>query len=190
MARSVSARRIRVGYCSVASNTLMSREMVLGVSVVWTVLKTRWPVSAAFSAMSIVSRSRISPTMITSGSWRRAARSALAKLSVSAPTSRWITEDFASRKRNSIGSSIVTIFRGLLWLMWLIIAASVEDLPLPVIPVSSTSPRSSMAISFKTGGSPSFSKSGILKGIARSTSASEPRWLQMLTRNRLISPKA
>ena len=38
------------------------------------VAKTRWPVSAAVSAVEIVSRSRISPTRITSGSWRSAAR--------------------------------------------------------------------------------------------------------------------
>ena len=44
---------------------------------VCSVPKTRWPVSAAVSAIAIVSRSRISPTRITSGSWRSAARSAL-----------------------------------------------------------------------------------------------------------------
>ena len=49
-------------------------------SGVWSVESTRWPVSAALSAMSIVSSSRISPTRITSGSWRSAARSASAKV--------------------------------------------------------------------------------------------------------------
>ncbi|MCY1374646.1 hypothetical protein D9M69_620020 [compost metagenome] len=38
-----------------------------------------WPVWAALMAISAVSRSRISPTMITSGSWRRKARSAWEK---------------------------------------------------------------------------------------------------------------
>ena len=50
----------------------------------WSVESTRWPVSAAVSAISIVSRSRISPTRITFGAWRSAARSASAKVGVSA----------------------------------------------------------------------------------------------------------
>ena len=45
-----------------------------------TVVKTRWPVSAAAIAMSAVSASRISPTMILSGSWRRIERSPRAKV--------------------------------------------------------------------------------------------------------------
>ena len=35
-----------------------------------------WPVSAACNAVPMVSRSRISPTRMTSGSWRREARNA------------------------------------------------------------------------------------------------------------------
>ncbi len=54
--------------------------MAPAASLVWTVLKTRWPVSEAWMAISAVSRSRISPTMITSGSWRRKLRSPLAKV--------------------------------------------------------------------------------------------------------------
>ena len=45
-------------------------------------------------------------------------------------------------------------------LMWSIIAASVVHLPLPVVPVTSTRPRSSAAIFFSTGGRPSSSMSG------------------------------
>ncbi len=52
----------------------MIRSTVCAVDWVCRVAKTRWPVSAAVSAVEIVSRSRISPTRITSGSWRRAAR--------------------------------------------------------------------------------------------------------------------
>ena len=44
---------------------------------------------------------------MTSGSWRRAARSALEKARVSTSISRWLTIDFLSRWRNSIGSSMV-----------------------------------------------------------------------------------
>ena len=58
----------------------MMRSIVDGALCVCSVPKTRWPVSAAVSAVEIVSRSRISPTRITSGSWRNAARSASAKL--------------------------------------------------------------------------------------------------------------
>ena len=43
-------------------------------SFVCSVLNTKWPVSAARMAMSAVSWSRISPTMMTSGSWRRMCR--------------------------------------------------------------------------------------------------------------------
>ena len=41
-------------------------------SIVCRVLSTRWPVSAAISATSTVARSRISPTRMTFGAWRRA----------------------------------------------------------------------------------------------------------------------
>ena len=58
----------------------MRRSTVEGASCVCRVAKTRWPVSAAVSAVPIVSRSRISPRRITSGSWRSAPRRASAKL--------------------------------------------------------------------------------------------------------------
>ena len=69
----------------------MMRSTVCAVDWVCSVAKTRWPVSAAVSAVEIVSRSRISPTRITSGSSRRAARRPSAKSVASAPTSRWLT---------------------------------------------------------------------------------------------------
>ena len=46
----------------------MRRVSVFGASLVCSVDSTRWPVCAALIAISAVSRSRISPTMITSGS--------------------------------------------------------------------------------------------------------------------------
>jgi len=46
----------------------MTRSIVWTVSTVWRVAMTRCPVSAAVIAIEIVSRSRISPTRITSGS--------------------------------------------------------------------------------------------------------------------------
>src|ERR1041385_5495118 len=51
------------------------RSTVLLASIVWSVENTRWPVSAAVSAISIVSRSRISPTRMTFGACRSAERS-------------------------------------------------------------------------------------------------------------------
>ena len=50
-------------------------------SLVCTVENTRWPVSEASMAICAVSLSRISPTMMMSGSCRRKARRPLAKVS-------------------------------------------------------------------------------------------------------------
>ena len=55
----------------------MMRLTVPWAPVVCSVAKTTWPVSAAVIAASIVSRSRISPTRITSGSCRKAAADGL-----------------------------------------------------------------------------------------------------------------
>ena len=67
----------------------MMRSTVFDASMVWSVEYTRWPVSAASSATSMVSRSRISPTRINLGACRSAARRASAKLGVSVCNSRW-----------------------------------------------------------------------------------------------------
>src|SRR6266487_1665825 len=56
------------------------RVMVDGASLVCSVESTRWPVSAALIAIEPVSRSRISPTMMMFGSWRRNAFSAAANV--------------------------------------------------------------------------------------------------------------
>ena len=57
-----------------------SRAIVDGQSFVCSVVKTRWPVSAARTEICAVSRSRVSPTRITSGSWRRKERSTIANV--------------------------------------------------------------------------------------------------------------
>jgi hypothetical protein len=63
------------------SRPMLTRRVIeLGASLVWSVERTRWPVSAAWTAMCAVSMSRISPSMTTSGSWRSRARSAAAKV--------------------------------------------------------------------------------------------------------------
>ena len=58
------------------------RVIALAASLVCSVASTRWPVSEACTAICAVSRSRISPIMMMSGSWRRIARSARAKVEI------------------------------------------------------------------------------------------------------------
>jgi len=58
----------RICFCWCGGNTAMMRLIVSVASSVWSVENTRWPVSAASSAVWIVSWSRISPTRMTSGS--------------------------------------------------------------------------------------------------------------------------
>ena len=150
---SVPASIARTCWCMCGGKKSMRRLTVSEASTVWTVEKTRWPVSAADSAVCTVSSSRISPMRMTSGSWRRTRRSARLNEAVSWPTSRWLISERLSWCRNSIGSSIVTTCRARVELMWSIIAASVVDLPEPVVPVSSTMPRSSSASVATTSGS-------------------------------------
>ncbi len=87
---------------------LRRRETVPGASFVWSVESTRWPVSAALTAISAVSKSRISPTMMMSGSCRRKLRRAAAKLR---PMSSCIWHWLMPKKLNSTGSSAVEMFQ-------------------------------------------------------------------------------
>ena len=154
----------------------MIRSTVPGALCVCSVPSTRWPVSAAVSAVPIVSRSRISPTRITSGSWRSAARSASPKLVASTPISRWLTMQRLCRCTNSIGSSIVRMWSVRLRLTSSIIAASVVDLPEPVGPVTSTRPRGCIASSASERGR--FSSSSVFSssGMTRKAAPSASRW--------------
>ena len=86
--RSIAASCERTCGCWCGGNTSMMRLIASVVELVWSVEKTRCPVSAAVSAAEIVSKSRISPTSTTSGSWRSDARSAFAQLVVSSVNSR------------------------------------------------------------------------------------------------------
>src|ERR1035438_4151178 len=90
----------------------MMRLMVCTVLFVCRVPKVRWPVSAMVRADSMVSRSRISPTSTTSGSWRRAERRAFLKLWVSAWISRWFTKARLCLWTYSTGSSMVRMCTG------------------------------------------------------------------------------
>src|SRR5439155_395259 len=91
-------------------STPMSTRRVTApaASLVWTVENTRCPVSEAWMAISAVSRSRISPTMITSGSWRRKLRSPFANVrSIFGFTGVWEMPC----SWYSTGSSMVMMFR-------------------------------------------------------------------------------
>src|SRR3569623_1644429 len=169
---------------SSAGNTSMIRSMVLAALEVCSVPNTRWPVSAAVIARRIVSRSRISPTRMQSGSSRSAERSALENDSVIGPTSRWFSRHFLDSCRNSIGSSSVRLWPYSVSFRWLIIAARVVDLPEPVGPVTSTMPRGMSARSAKIFGALSCSRLRILEGIVRNTAPAPRFWLNALTRKR------
>ena len=175
---------MRTCCCWCGGNTSMTRSTVSGPPVVCRVASTRWPVSAAVIAAEMVSRSRISPTRMTSGSWRRTRLSAEANECVSSPISRWLTYAFLLRCMNSIGSSIVMMWTGRVVLMWSTIAASVVDLPEPVGPVTSTRPRGRSARYRHTFGSPRSSMVGMRIGMTRNTAPIELRCWKTFARNR------
>ena len=79
MPRRAPASESRTCFCSCGGKKSMMRLMVSRASVVCRVDMTKWPVSDAASAALTVSVSRISPTRMTSGSCRIAARSAVEK---------------------------------------------------------------------------------------------------------------
>ena len=64
----------------------------------------------------------------------------MVKVSVSPPTSRWLTRLCLWLCTYSIGSSIVTMCTRRFSLRWSIMLASVVDLPEPVGPVRRTKP--------------------------------------------------
>src|SRR6266508_2320294 len=144
--------RCRISSCWWGGKNEITRAIDCVASVVCSVENTMCPVSAALSAVSSVSTSRISPIRMTSGSWRSTWRRAELNDSVSFPTSRCEMLARLSRCRNSIGSSIVMMLTRRFVLIWLIIAASAVDFPDPVTPVTSTSPRGRRPISSSTGG--------------------------------------
>ena len=153
---------MRIERSSFLGKTPTMRSIVLAASIVCRVESTRWPVSDASSAIEIVSTSRISPTRMTLGAWRRAARRARAKVWVSVPTSRWLIVALLFGWRYSIGSSIVMMWIGFSWFIFLMMAARVVDLPDPVGPVTSTIPLRSSAIWLSWGGSPELRHRGDL----------------------------
>jgi len=133
---------------------------------------------------SIVAKSRISPTMMMSGSIRIAAFSAGPKPSVSIPTSRWTMQLRSERKRNSTGVLDRDDVERKDSFKYRSIEASVVDLPLPVGPVTRISPFGARAISPRTGGSRSFLERADLRRDHAHHDARAPRCRKMLTRKR------
>ena len=134
----------------------ISRLMVLGASFVWSVDSTRWPVSAALTAISAVSKSRISPTRMMFGSCRRNARRAAAKFR---PMFSRIWTWLMPGRLNSTGSSAVMMF------VSVVFSREIDEyrvfvLPLPVGPVTSTMPQGFWIAASKrdsgSGSNPSF----------------------------------
>ena len=113
--------------------------------------------------------------MITSGSCRIALRSASLKFGVSVPTSRCEMAAILSWKRNSMGSSMVTMCSGSCSETCEIIAASVVDLPEPVGPVTSTRPSGIWVSSLMATGSSSWSSVCTWIGMRRNTAPTVPR---------------
>ena len=75
----------------------MRRGIAPAALLVWMVESTRWPVRAALMARDAVSPSRISPTIIMSGSWRSAVRRPLANVyPISGRTCDWETPSTAA----------------------------------------------------------------------------------------------
>ena len=97
--------------CALPSNTPTIRSSACDTFGECIVASTRWPVSAAVSAVEIASKSRISPTTITSGSCRNTWISARLNERTSLSTSCCTTMARLFSCTNSMGSSMVTILQ-------------------------------------------------------------------------------
>ena len=117
-------------------------------------------------------------------------RSAAANVGVSACSSRWWTVPFLCGCRNSIGSSMVRMCSARVSLMRSMIAASVDDLPEPVWPVTRTMPFLSDTTFSSDAGRPSSARLGMRDAMTRMTTAKLPRCRKTLTRNRVRSESA
>ena len=115
---------------------LIKRPMTSVTLLACTVVNTRWPVSADWMAICAVSWSRISPTMILSGSWRKNRTQSARE---GEPFFSFTGICVIPRTWYSTGSSMVMILSSSV-LISLIAAYSVVVLPEPVGPVTSTMP--------------------------------------------------
>ena len=136
----LKTRSWRICSCRSDGKRSRMRPIVCAALEAWIVPNTRCPVSAAMRPASNETWSRISPTRITSGFWRTICLRADRKSGTSIPISRWFTNDFASRNRYSIGSSIVIMWTFRDSLTNCRMLASVVDFPCPVGPARTMSP--------------------------------------------------
>ena len=114
--------------------------MVSDAELVWSVEKTKCPLSAILSTVSAVSVSRISPMKTISGSCLKSDLSAFLKDRESCPTCLCEMIHLFGLKRNSIGSSIVIKLSVLVLLICSNIETIEVDFQLPVGPVTRKSP--------------------------------------------------
>ena len=133
----LDSRSIR---CCTAGNVSTLRSTVPEALVVCSVENSSWAISAAVMAVATVSGSRISPSRMISGAWRRAERSASAYVATSVGTSRCVTMHVPWRCTYSMGSSMVMMWPERSWFSRSTMQASVVDLPEPAGPVTSTRP--------------------------------------------------
>ncbi|MNL38366.1 hypothetical protein D3C87_1605710 [compost metagenome] len=122
----------------VAGSTSMyrKRSITLNASLACTDDSTRWPVNADCTAMAAVSASRISPTRMVSGSWRKMDRRPRAKVRPFFSFTGICRMPLISY---STGSSMVISFSSPLFSSDKA-PYKVVDLPLPVGPVISVRP--------------------------------------------------
>ena len=174
-----------------SGNTSMMRLIVPAALEVCSVPNTMWPVSAAVMAASIVSRSRISPTRITSGSCRNARRIASANdVHIDAHFALIdrrllvivIELDRVFDRDDVVIDVLVDIVDHRGQRRALARAGRAGDQEQPARPHDQTLEH--------IGGTPSCSIVNILTGICRSTIATLPRCLKIETRNRAASPNA
>ena len=175
---------VRTCGCLSAGNAFTRRSTVAAAPFVCRVPITRIPVSAAVTAMLMVSRSRNSPTRMTSGSSRSADSSALENEVACTPISRWLMRQFLRGCTNSIGSSMVRMWPFSRVLMSSIMAASVVDLPEPVLPVTSIRPLLTLQRLRTASGSFSSSAVRALEGMTRKTPPMPFNCRMTLTRKR------
>ena len=134
----------------------ISRAGAIGASFVCSVESTRCPVSADSIAVWAVSRSRISPTISTSGSLRSIERRPRTNVT---PAAGFTCTCLTPSSSYSTGSSIViSVLSGVL--ISLRAAYRVVVLPAPVGPVTSTAPRSCLIECSSSSGPPSPSRAG------------------------------
>ena len=183
-ADSAIASSCRIVGCRSGGKESEILAMVEATSVVCRVESTRWPVSAAATAIRMVSGSRISPTTMMSGACRKAARSAVGKSGASTPISTCSTTLRKWVCSYSRGSSMVIMWRASRRLISLTKAATVVDFPAPAGPPMRTRPLGNFDKTSTAAGRCNSSSKGTRTGRARTAAAALPRSRCRLIRKR------